>query len=84
MLYLLFANKGHPPPPPPPTQSPNPGDDPPLYIPTIGFENRATRQRNIQEFVSASDQYRLGFSARTKHIEGIAELEAAYVHEMEG
>jgi hypothetical protein len=84
MLYLLFANKGHPPPPPLPTQSPNSGDDPPLYIPAIGFENRATRQRNIQEFVSASDQYRLGFSARTKHIEGVAELEAAYVHEMAG
>lgn len=87
MLYLLLAKKGRPPPPkppqtPPPAQNSNSSDGPPLYIPTIGFENRATRQRNIQEFVSASDQYRLGFSARTKHIGGIAEMEGDSIHEM--
>jgi predicted acylesterase/phospholipase RssA len=80
MLYLLLGNKGRPPPThresvPVKSKATDLADAPTLYIPTIGFENRATRQKNIQEFVSASDQYRLGFSARTKHTPGIFELD---------
>lgn len=80
MLYLLYPKRGRPPapkqaPPPPPTQYSTLGFTPPLYIPTIGFENRATQQRNIQEFVSASDQHRLGFYANTKHLAGTFEMQ---------
>lgn len=81
MLYLLYPKRGRPPapkqppPPPPPTHYSTLSITPPLYIPTIGFENRATQQRNIQEFVSASDQHRLGFYTNTKHLAGTFEMQ---------
>ena len=93
MLYLLLKNKGRP--LPPKRESPSVKDEgpgpaleggEPLYIPTIGFENRATKQRSVQEFVSAGDQYRLGFSAQTRDIPGVFELDVnkPEVHELEG